>query len=220
MAGALDLDTTGVGALAEMARRTGWPILADPASGLRRGPHTAAAPILATGDHLLRSSWSDRHRPDVVVQLGAIPTSKGYRLWLDRVGADRVVAVDHLDRFPDTALRVTERVAVEPGRLAALLITHLSSADRSSPWTAAWADADTRAAAVVADLVDRAPFDEPAVAVALDRTLPAGANLVELLISTNWMVAPDSRFPVLMVIRLNMPEKLIFFPFFGVIVNE
>ena len=178
VAGALDLDTTGVGALAEMARRTGWPILADPASGLRRGPHTAAAPILATGDHLLRSSWSDRHRPDVVIQLGAMPTSKGYRLWLDRVGADRVVAVDHLDRFPDTALRVTDRVAVEPGRLAALLTTHLSSADRSGPWTAAWADADTRAAAVVADLVDRAPFDEPAVAVALDRTLPAGANLV------------------------------------------
>ena len=178
VAGALDLDTTGVSALAEMARRTGWPILADPASGLRRGPHTAAAPILATGDHLLRSSWSDRHRPDVVVQLGAMPTSKGYRLWLDRVGADRVVAVDHLDRFPDTALRVTDRVAVEPGRLAALLTTHLSSADRSGPWTAAWADADTRAAAVVADLVDRAPFDEPAVAVALDRTLPAGANLV------------------------------------------
>ena len=178
VAGALDLDTTGVGALAEMARRTGWPILADPASGLRRGPHTAAAPILATGDHLLRSSWSDRHRPDVVIQLGAMPTSKGYRLWLDRVGADRVVAVDHLDRFPDTALRVTDRVAVEPGRLAALLTTHLSSADRSGPWTAAWVDADTRAAAVVADLVDRAPFDEPAVAVALDRTLPAGANLV------------------------------------------
>ena len=159
VAGALDLDTTGVSALAEMARRTGWP-------------------ILATGDHLLRASGSDRHRPDVVVQLGAMPTSKGYRLWLDRVGADRVVAVDHLDRFPDTALRVTDRVAVEPGRLAALLTTHLSSADRSSPWTAAWADADTRAAAVVADLVDRAPFDEPAVAVALDRTLPAGANLV------------------------------------------
>ena len=178
VAGALDLDATGVGALAEMARRTGWPILADPASGLRRGPHTAEAPILATGDHLLRSSLSDRHRPDVVVQLGAMPTSKGYRLWLDRVGADRVVAVDHLDRFPDTALRVTDRVAVEPGRLAALLTTHLSSADRSGPWTAAWADADTRAAAVVADLVDRAPFDEPAVAVALDRTLPAGANLV------------------------------------------
>jgi len=77
VAGALDLDTTGVGALAEMARRTGWPILADPASGLRRGPHTAEAPILATGDHLLRSSWSDRHRPDVVIQLGAMPTSKG-----------------------------------------------------------------------------------------------------------------------------------------------
>ena len=178
VAGALDLDATGVGALAEMARRTGWPILADPASGLRRGHHTAVAPILATGDHLLRSSWSDRHRPDVVVQLGAMPTSKGYRLWLDRVGADRVVAVDHLDRFPDTALRVTDRVAVEPGRLAALLTTHLSSADRSGPWTAAWVDADTRAAAVVADLVDRAPFDEPAVAAALDRTLPAGANLV------------------------------------------
>ena len=182
VAGPMDLSPAGRAALAQLARRTGWPILADPVSGLRRGTHVADGPVLATGDHLLRSPWSDDHRPDVVVQLGAMPTSKGYRLWLDRVGADRIVAVDHLGRFPDAALRVTDRVTAEPGRLAAHLADRLAheepTRDGESDWTRTWLNADAAAAAAVAALVADSPFDEPGVVAALDAALPGAVTLV------------------------------------------
>ncbi len=178
VAGPMDPDDRGVAAVAELSRRTGWPVLADPASGLRRGPQTADAPVLASGDHLLRSTWANDHRPDLVVQMGAMPTSKGYRLWLDRVGTDRLVAVDHLGRFPDPAHRVTDRVAAEPGRLAALLVEHLPEVQQTGPWTSTWTGADSVAMSTVAAIATDGPFDEPAVVAALHRTLPAGANLV------------------------------------------
>ncbi len=178
VAGPMDTDGPGVEAIAELSRRTGWPILADPASGLRRGPHTSQTPVVASGDHLLRSPWADDHRPEVVVQMGAMPTSKGYRLWLDRVGTDRLVAVDHLGRFPDPAHRVTDRVAAEPGRLASELLDHLDGAERSGPWTTTWTDADSTAMSTVHAIADDGPFDEPGVVTALHHSLPAGANLV------------------------------------------
>jgi 2-succinyl-5-enolpyruvyl-6-hydroxy-3-cyclohexene-1-carboxylate synthase len=178
VAGPMDLDDRGVEAIAELSRRTGWPILADPASGLRRGPHTSHAPVVAGGDHLLRSSWADDHRPDVVVQMGAMPTSKGYRLWLDRVGTDRLVAVDHLGRHPDAAHRVTDRVAAEPGRLAAELLLHVDDTGRNGPWSTTWTDADTIAMSTVIAIADDGPFDEPGVVTTMHRCLPTGANLV------------------------------------------
>ena len=178
VAGSMDLDDRGVEAIAELSRRTGWPILADPASGLRRGPHTSQTPVVAGGDHILRSTWADYHRPEVVVQMGAMPTSKGYRLWLDRVGTDRLVAVDHLSRFPDAAHRVTDRVAAEPGRLAAGLLDHLEDPGRNGPWTTTWTDADSVAMSSAQAIADDGPFDEPGVVAVLHRSLPVGANLV------------------------------------------
>jgi 2-succinyl-5-enolpyruvyl-6-hydroxy-3-cyclohexene-1-carboxylate synthase len=165
VAGAMDLGEDGVAALAALSARTGWPLLADPASGLRCGPHVADAPVLACGEHLLRTSWSDGHVPDVVVQLGAMPTSKQYRLWLERTRPATVVAVDHLGRHPDAALAVTDRVDHEPGAWAAVVD---APANGTTGWNRSWTEAGRAAAAAVAAFSNAAPFDEPAVVAALD----------------------------------------------------
>lgn len=177
VAGPMDLDADGAAAISRLSRDCGWPIVADPASGLRRGPHTADTPVLATGEHLLSASWSDANRPDVVLQLGGLPTSRSYRLWLERLEGTRVVAVDHVGRFPDPAFAVTDRVAAEPAALATALLPHLT-AHGSTDWTRTWVDAENTASGVVSDLVATSPFDEPAVVASLSRALPAGADLV------------------------------------------
>lgn len=164
VAGAMDLDGDGVAALADLAARTGWPLVADPASGLRCGPQVADAPVLACGEHLFRTPWADDHVPDVVVQLGAMPTSKQYRLWLERTRPATVVAVDHLGRHPDAALAVTDRVDHEPGTWAAAVE---APANGATDWTRSWTDAEQVAGAAVA-AISATAFDEPAVVAALD----------------------------------------------------
>jgi len=174
VAGPMDLDAGGIAAVAELAARTGWPILADPASGLRRGPHVADTPVVACGEHLLPTPWADSHVPDVVVQLGAMPTSKAYRLWLERNRPATVITVDHLGRHPDAALAVTDRVDHEPGAWAASVE---APANGTTDWTSAWTGAEEAAARAVADFVATAPFDEPSVVEAID-ALAGPLNLV------------------------------------------
>ena len=177
VAGPMDLDARGTAAVSELATASGWPIIADPASGLRRGPHTSHAPVLACGDHLLAAGLADRHQPDVVLQLGGLPTSRAYRLWLERCGVEHVVAVDQAGRFPDPSFAVTDRIAGDPVELATALIPAAGQQNRTG-WTDRWIDAEVAAAAAVASLVANAPFDEPGVVVALCQALPGGANLV------------------------------------------
>lgn len=174
VAGPMDLDDAGIAAVAGLAARTGWPVVADPASGLRCGPHVAAAPVLACGEHLFHTPWADAHVPDVVVQVGAMPTSKAYRLWLERNRPATVIAVDHLGRHPDAALAVTERVDHEPGAWAASVG---SPAHGTSDWTSAWTGAEEAAASAVAGFAAAAPFDEPSVVGAID-ALTGPLNLV------------------------------------------
>ncbi len=63
-------------ALARLAAALDWPILADPLSLARCGPHDRSR-VVARGDQLLRPGpWRDAHRPDLVLRVGAPPTSK------------------------------------------------------------------------------------------------------------------------------------------------
>src|SRR4030095_11421582 len=57
----------------------GWPGLAAPLSGARRGPAA-----VSTYDDLLRAPrFAAGHRPDLVVRVGGAPTSKAPPAWLD-----------------------------------------------------------------------------------------------------------------------------------------
>lgn len=72
-------------AVAELARRSGYPFFADPLSGLRFGPHTAETPVIACYETLLNGDpgWG---QPQVVIRFGAVPTSKWLNEWLERAG--------------------------------------------------------------------------------------------------------------------------------------
>ncbi len=63
-------------ALAALAEAAGFPIAADPLSGVRCGRHDRSL-VLAHADHLCRPGpWLDAHVPELVLRFGAAPTSK------------------------------------------------------------------------------------------------------------------------------------------------
>ncbi|MEY4366177.1 MAG: 2-succinyl-5-enolpyruvyl-6-hydroxy-3-cyclohexene-carboxylic-acid synthase [Actinomycetota bacterium] len=70
----------------------GWPVLADPASGLRHGFHGTVTAF----DPVLRSAkFADSHFPEVVVRVGDPPASKVLAQWVARSGARVVQVSDH-----------------------------------------------------------------------------------------------------------------------------
>ena len=77
VAGATGVDCT---ATARLAAATGFPVLADAASGLRQ----ANCPgLVALGDALVGGPMG-RQTPELIIQVGVVPLSRGVYEWLDR----------------------------------------------------------------------------------------------------------------------------------------
>jgi 2-succinyl-5-enolpyruvyl-6-hydroxy-3-cyclohexene-1-carboxylate synthase len=99
------------------SRLMGWPVLAEPTSNARR-PGEA----LAAGQAVLASSWAERHRPEVAIQLGAAPTTRATQAFV--ASADRLVVADRWHLDPDPERHAWWRLAVDPDALTDALRGH------------------------------------------------------------------------------------------------
>jgi len=98
--------------ITRLAGELGWPVVAEPTSGVRR-PGTA----LAAGQAVIGSSgFLDRHRPEVVLQVGAAPTTRATQ---SLAAAARLIVVDLFHPDPDPEQQAALRVHADPDRLAA-----------------------------------------------------------------------------------------------------
>jgi 2-succinyl-5-enolpyruvyl-6-hydroxy-3-cyclohexene-1-carboxylate synthase len=78
-------------AVARLAAALEWPIVADPLSLVRCGPHDRSR-VIARADFLLRPGpWREAHVPDLVLRFGAMATSKPLLALLERRRPDLVV---------------------------------------------------------------------------------------------------------------------------------
>ena len=161
------------GEVALLAQRLGWPLLAEPTSGLRR-PEWA----LAAGQSLIASTaFVEAHRPDLVLQVGATPTTRPSQAFV--AAARRLLVVDLFHPDPDPERRATWRLAADPDRLASELVGRLQPLEPASGgWLASWQDADARARRAMDEVLDAT--DEPtelSLARDLAASVPEGGTL-------------------------------------------
>lgn len=91
-------------AIYHLARKLGWPVFADVASGLR----FHGFPVLPHYDIFLREEELSALAPDVVLAFGAFPTSKTLNTYLDRHRSAHTIRLQpHLAQQDPTA-RATE----------------------------------------------------------------------------------------------------------------
>jgi len=180
--GPLDVAPDGAAAIARLARVAGWPLLADPTSQLRRGPHVADAPVLAAGDLLLRDeAFAAAQAPEVVVRIGATPTSKALRLWTERHRPRHVVAIDPDGSWNDPSHLCSALLRAEPGATCSAVCDALGSEAvprESSPWLGDFLRAERRASEALQRLArDESSLLEPRAVLELAESLPDDALL-------------------------------------------
>jgi len=153
--------------LAHLARACGFPILAEPTSQLRCGPHDRSR-VITTYDHLLRDErFAASVAPDLVLRFGEMPTSKPLRAWLAASGAEEI-AVDPFGGWNEPSNRAAAILRADPSELAAGWAVRLESEERGSP--DAWLEAERAArAALEAELSRQSAITEPALHLALGR---------------------------------------------------
>jgi 2-succinyl-5-enolpyruvyl-6-hydroxy-3-cyclohexene-1-carboxylate synthase len=144
-------------ALAVAARTLGAPLLADPLSHARRGEAA-----IAYYDALLRDpGFAGAQRPDTVIRVGDLPTSRPLRQWLGGLDAHQV-AFDPEAAWQDPAAVVAEVLDADPAAWA----RSVNGPPRASEWLDGWRAADDAAAAGIAEALGDG-ISEPAVARAL-----------------------------------------------------
>jgi 2-succinyl-5-enolpyruvyl-6-hydroxy-3-cyclohexene-1-carboxylate synthase len=140
------------------------PLLADPLSGARRGEAA-----IAHYDLLLRDpDFAAAHKPEFVIRVGDLPTSKALRQWLAGLDDVAQIAVDPDAAWQDPNYTVGMRISAVP----------IPPGDLRVPrdWLAGWRKADQAAAdAIAATLGDE--LSEPLVARELAGWLPPEATL-------------------------------------------
>jgi len=106
--GPADAPTPSRDALAALADATGFPVLADPLSGVRFGEHVADLPVLGGYDgYLDERVTGDWPAPDLVLRFGAPPTSKLLRQYLARTDP-RQVLVDPAGGWREATYAATD----------------------------------------------------------------------------------------------------------------
>jgi 2-succinyl-5-enolpyruvyl-6-hydroxy-3-cyclohexene-1-carboxylate synthase len=154
-------------ALLGVAERAGWPVLAEPSSGARRGPNALSAYqyLLAMPD------FAAAHRPDLIVCAGRPGLSRAQGAFLAPGSASRhVVIAQGPGRWADPQRAATDVAAA----------IRLAGGPRSprGSWLEAWHRADSAARrAVDAALDDDDRLTEPRLARDLATAMPEGALL-------------------------------------------
>jgi 2-succinyl-5-enolpyruvyl-6-hydroxy-3-cyclohexene-1-carboxylate synthase len=153
---------------ARLASATGWPLLAEPASGVRCGPHDRSH-VVAHYDVLLRSrTFVERHAPDLVLRVGDTPTSKPLRAWL---AESRQIVIDPDAAWHEPTRQAERLITTAPDAACDLLAATLEeSVTPAAPeWLDSWRAADALVQPALAEMPD--PF-EPKAYVAVEGSLP------------------------------------------------
>ena len=162
------VDTVG-----EIARRLGWPVLAEALSPLRN--HGPKVPnLVTTYDLILRNdAAAERLKPEIVLCIGGWPTSKVLREWLVESDAPIWLVTERPDNRDGLHGR-THAVAMTLPALA----ESLSRALADNGYERLWAHYESQArTALDARLEAETTLWEPKVSWLLGRQLPAETSL-------------------------------------------
>lgn len=168
----------GCGAAATLlagAVALGWPVIADPRSGLR----SEGTGVITTADSLLRSPHVvDRLDPEVIVLVGAPPASKVVGEWISTCASEgaRVIVIGEHGPARHPTRTAADFVVTEPTSFFA----GLASADLTAcvDWRELWSALEVRADEVIGSLLDAEALSEPSVARTVARAVGQAATIV------------------------------------------
>ncbi len=170
-----ELEAADAGAeLLRLAERLGFPLLADPLSGLRR-PDAGATVIWSYDTFLRAEHTAASFHPELILHFGAVPVSKGLKLWLKGQTCPQFV-VDGGDGWRDPEGTARKMIYCDEAWLCRTLADRLPR-QNDREWIGRWQRVSGETANALADVRHRPLLDEMQVFACLQDLLPADAHL-------------------------------------------
>ncbi len=162
--------------VAQLAKASGYPLVADPLSGVRFGVAVESGLILGGYESYLQGGKASWERPDVVIRFGAVPTGKWINSYLTASAPTHFVHIRDNGVWADDSHLVNYFLQADPATVCAQVTQSLTPRSLS-----AWAKTILATEAVCQGATQRYLaehfFDGTVVATVVD-ALPAGARLM------------------------------------------
>ncbi len=140
-----------------LARRTGYPILAEPPAGVVCGSHDTSR-VIAHAEALLRApAFRGKLAPQWVLRFGGMPTNRHVEVLLDEHPACPLVLVNEGGAWLEPTHHPTELICAEPARFCSDLAEALGDYRPASAWLSAFWEAERLAAQAVAEVFATPP---------------------------------------------------------------
>jgi 2-succinyl-5-enolpyruvyl-6-hydroxy-3-cyclohexene-1-carboxylate synthase len=169
--------------VASLAAAAGYPILAEPTSQLRRGPHDRSL-VVSSYDLIARDRPASLE-PRLILRVGDFPTSKPLRQWLAAIDDLEQLVIDPIGEWREPTRRAEMVLRADPGSAARLLadrLTRLRPGARAvagSRYAEAWLAADRAVSEAVDDRLEQLDeLSEPGLWPALGRALRDGDSVL------------------------------------------
>lgn len=151
-------------ALTALAARLACPVLAEPLSNLRFGPHARSQLCVHYGSWLNDRGFAATQRPEWVLHFGAWPVGRLLQNYLASASA-ALVQIEPWPRWTDPSHRLSHLLRADPLAACQALLAH-TPAPAPADWLAAFADREATAtddgsAPHIAALLDALPDDTP-----------------------------------------------------------
>jgi 2-succinyl-5-enolpyruvyl-6-hydroxy-3-cyclohexene-1-carboxylate synthase len=138
--------------ISALARRVHYPILAEPLSGLRFHENQEQAAIIGGYENFPLPK-----NPELILQFGAVPTSKTLNTYLDQAGARRIM-IKGDGVWSDDTHDLSDFLHADPGLTCHILLEHLSQR-QSCDWENEWQSAEAEWWSYLDSVLPRAEFD-------------------------------------------------------------
>lgn len=165
-------------AIAQLAQTLGWPVLAEGLSPLRNWADCNSL-LISTYDLLLRNQTvANQFRPQQVICIGELPTSKVLRTWLTQ-GRSQTWSIDATDHNVDPlhGLSIPVRVSVE-GLIASIPAFKKENFQQPTEYAKSWLSVDQSVRTLINQTMQtQAELTESKIAWLLSQVLPPNTPL-------------------------------------------
>ncbi len=149
-------------AVAALSRQTGYPILADPISGLRFGAWVADTAVVSAYETFLQTDpgWPE---PEIILRFGAVPVSKWLNTWLNRIRPAHRIHIRENGVWADDSHRTTTFLQVNETAVCQQLTERLSLRENKE-WVTAVTQTDAQTWQLLDNALGQSWFDGAVVA--------------------------------------------------------
>lgn len=162
--------------VAQLAKASGYPVVADPLSGVRFGTTAESGLVLGGYESYLQGGQAPWERPDVVIRFGAVPTGKWLNSYVTTSAPTHFIHIRDNGVWADDSHLVNYFLQADPATVCANVTETLTPRPLS-----AWAKELLATEAVCQQVTQRyfaEHFFDGTVVATVVEALPAGARLM------------------------------------------